>query len=126
MTNDSTTPAPGSGEHDADRRLAVYGSLAPGRPNDHVLAPLTGTWTTGTVRGHLRAEGWGSELGYPGIALHPDGPDVTVEVLASDDLPDWWERLDDFEGPGYRRVVVEVTTDDGLLTASIYELAPPD
>jgi hypothetical protein len=25
--------------------LAVYGTLAPGRPNHHVLAPLGGEWT---------------------------------------------------------------------------------
>jgi hypothetical protein len=57
-------------------RLAVYGTLGPGGPNHHILADLDGRWIDGTVRGHLREEGWGSELGYPGIVLDPDGPEV--------------------------------------------------
>jgi hypothetical protein len=47
-------------------RLAVYGSLAPGRPNRHRLSGLSGRWIEGTVRGRLLHEGWGAELGYPG------------------------------------------------------------
>ena len=29
--------------------LAVYGTLAPGQPNHHVLAPLGGEWTEGLI-----------------------------------------------------------------------------
>lgn len=108
---------------DADRRLAVYGTLAPGRPNHHHLADLGGTWTLGTVRGRLHEAGWGAEMGYPGIVLDPDAPDVAVQVFTSDDLPAHWARLDAFEGEGYTRVWVEVTTADGILEASIYVLA---
>ncbi len=104
-------------------RLAVYGTLGPGGPNQHVLADLGGRWFVGTVRGHLRAEGWGSDLGYPGIVLDPGGPAVEVQVLDSPALADHWDRLDEFEGPGYRRVAVTVTTPAGPVTAAIYELA---
>ena len=31
--------------------LAVYGTLAPGRPNHHVLAPLGGEWADGLIEG---------------------------------------------------------------------------
>ena len=34
-----------------------------------------------------------------------------------------WARLDDFEGPAYRRTPVRVATGDGEIDASIYELA---
>lgn len=104
-------------------RLAVYGTLAPGCPNHHELEHLGGRWFEGTVRGHLREEGWGSDLGFPGITVDPDGPEVAVHVLESDRLADEWLRLDDFEGPSYRRTLVSVTTDDGVIDASIYELA---
>jgi gamma-glutamylcyclotransferase (GGCT)/AIG2-like uncharacterized protein YtfP len=40
-------------------------------------------------------------------------------------LVDHWHRLDAFEGPGYRRVTVDVRTEEGLLPASIYVLARP-
>lgn len=106
-----------------DTRLAVYGTLAPGRRNEHELAHLGGTWITGTVRGHLREQGWGSAHGYPGIVLDADGPEVEVHVLTSARLVDEWARLDEFEGPGYRRATVKVEAETGPLAAWIYELA---
>ena len=106
-----------------DWRLAVYGTLAPGRPNHHQLAALRGRWVKGSVRGHLVAEGWGIDQGYPGIVLDEDGETVQVYVFESNDLADHWDRLDNFEGPGYRRRAVEVETDDGRLVAFIYEIA---
>ena len=104
-------------------RLAVYGSLAPGRPNHHRLSGLSGRWIEGTVRGHLHQAGWGAELGYPGIVLDSDGPTVSVQLFESSDLPDHWTRLDEFEGSGYRRTVTVVSTAEGDLSASIYILA---
>src|SRR5918911_1728848 len=49
------------------RVLAVYGTLAPGRPNHHVVAPLGGEWTDGLIEGDLLPEGWAADLGYPGF-----------------------------------------------------------
>lgn len=104
-------------------RLAVYGSLAPGRPNHHHLAPLGGAWTPGVVRGRLVAEGWGAAIGFPGLELDPDGEAIAVQVLESDMLETHWARLDAFEGAGYRRVSVEVETGSGAVEAWIYALA---
>ena len=77
--------------------------------------------------GRLRDGGWGAALGYPGIDLDPDGPAVDVEVFESVELRANWPRLDDFEGPSYRRVVTPVSTAEGPVAASIYVLAdgPP-
>jgi gamma-glutamylcyclotransferase (GGCT)/AIG2-like uncharacterized protein YtfP len=109
---------------DPDCRLAVYGTLAPGCANHHELSDLSGLWIDGTVRGQLFPEGWGAEMGYPGIVLDPDGPTVDVQVFESSDLPDHWARLDEFEGSGYRRAITAVSTGEGDLMASIYILAP--
>lgn len=121
-TAELTDPAPGS--CGSICRLAVYGSLAPGRPNHHQLRGLSGRWIDGTVRGELLHEGWGAELGYPGLVLDPDGPPVGVQLFDSPDLPDHLTRLDEFEGLGYRRTVTVVSTAEGDLLASIYVLAP--
>ena len=98
--------------HDDDgrveTRLAVYGTLAPGRSNHHQLAGLTGRWLTGTVRGTRVESGWGAALGYPALTLDPNGPVVEVFLFESPDLPAHWARLDAFEGEGYRRVVTTV------------------
>ena len=48
-----------------------------------------------------------------------------MHVLESDELEQHLHRIDDFEGPGYRRVEVEVTYDDGSNgTAWLYEADP--
>ena len=107
----------------ADTRLATYGTLAPGRVNHHRLAGLKGQWQQGTVRGRLADAGWGAALGYPGLILDPLGPVVEVYLFKSEELPDHWPRLDEFEGPGYRRVVTQVRTADGELDAWIYVIA---
>jgi gamma-glutamylcyclotransferase (GGCT)/AIG2-like uncharacterized protein YtfP len=110
----------------ADERLATYGTLAPGRPNHAQLAGLSGRWLTGHVRGTLVKSGWGAALGYPGLILDSEGAAVEVQVFESPDLPSTWSRLDAFEGPGYRRVVTEVTTEEAAFAASIYVLAEAD
>ena len=105
------------------KRLATYGTLAPGRANNHQLASLEGHWRTGVVKGELRDAGWGADLGYPGLVLEPSGQEVEVFVFESEDLPNHWDRLDAFEGPGYRRVTATVSTSEGELETSIYVLA---
>jgi len=112
------------GDKAAETRLAVYGTLAPGRSNHHQLAALKGQWRRGTVRGRLIDEGWGAALGYPGLVLDPSGPVVEVHLFESADLPDHWPRLDAFEGAGYRRVVTQVRTAEGDVDACIYVIAP--
>ncbi len=105
------------------KRLATYGTLAPGCPNNHQLADLKGRWKTGTVRGRLLEAGWGADLGFPGLVLEPSGEEVEVFVFESEDLPEHWQRLDEFEGAGYERVLTHVQTSEGDLESSIYVLA---
>jgi len=62
-------------------------------------------------------------MGYPGLILDRQSPLVEVDLFESEDLPDHWQRLDEFEGPGYQRVVTFVQTADGEVEASIYVLA---
>ena len=107
----------------ANARLATYGSLSPGEINHNQLSTLTGSWSKGTVRGILSHAGWGSALGFPALTLDPSGPLVNVNVFESPELPEHWARLDEFEGSGYKRVVVEVQTPEGTVPAFIYVLA---
>ncbi len=109
----------------AEIRLATYGTLAPGRQNHGQLTDLPGRWLVGHVRGTLVDAGWGAKLGFPALILDPDGLPVEVFVFESEALPDHWHRLDAFEGPGYRRIAVDVSTPEGVLPASIYVVADP-
>ena len=104
-------------------RLFVYGTLAPGRPNAHVMDGMVGTWTPATARGTLLPEGWGASAGYPAIVLDDDGPEVPGLVFSSEDLPAHWDRLDEFEGEGYDRVLTTVRVADGQqVRAFVYAL----
>lgn len=105
-------------------RLFVYGTLAPGRPNEHVLAHVSGSWETATVRGRLLQDGWGAKVGYPGIVPDEKRELVTGWVFTSKELQAHLPRLDAFEGRGYERVVVTAQLTDGsLVDAYIYQLS---
>lgn len=106
------------GDVDAERQLdalfrtshtlAVYGTLAPGQPNHHVVAPLGGEWTHGLIEGDLVPVGWGTTLGYPAFRPRVGGAAVAVQVLIAPMLATAWPTVDHFEGPEYRRILVPV------------------
>ena len=112
-------------EFAADERLAVYGSLRPGAENAHVLAPLAGEWTSGSVRGRLVEAGWAAARGYRAITLCDTDEPVSVFLFCSHDLPAFWPSLDAFEGAEYRRTLVQVDTADETVEAFIYAVSEP-
>lgn len=103
-------------------RLFVYGTLGPGRPNEHVLNAIGGSWNTATVTGTLRHEGWNA-LGYPGIDPDEQGGEVEGFLFTFNNLVDHWAALDAFEGEAYKRVLAKVKLEDGsIVDAHIYTL----
>ena len=94
-------------------RLFVYGSLAPGRPNEHVLSAVGGEWEEAVVKGTLHDEGWGASMGFPGIVLDEQGSDISGYLFSSENLSGHWAALDAFEGAAYRRVVAKARRKDG-------------
>ena len=103
--------------------LFIYGTLGPGRPNEHVLDAIGGSWEAATVKGTLRHEGWGAELGYPGIDLDENGEEIEGFLFASEKLSDHWAALDGFEGEAYERVLAVAKLKDGrTVEAYIYTL----
>lgn len=104
-------------------RLFVYGSLQPGGSNEHVLHGIEGSWRSGSVRGRLLEKGWGATFGYPAVVLDQEGDPVPGFVFESDELEEHWERLDAFEGSGYRRVRTRVDLEEGgSVEAFVYVL----
>ena len=100
-------------------RLFVYGTLAPGRPNEHVLGNIGGSWEAASVIGTLRDKGWGAAMGYPGMVLDVHGDQIQGYLFSSDKLADHWPMLDEFECEGYARVLTEVRL-NGNRTADAY------
>jgi gamma-glutamylcyclotransferase (GGCT)/AIG2-like uncharacterized protein YtfP len=104
-------------------RLFVYGTLGLGRPNEHVLSAIGGSWEVATVTGTLRPEGWGAAMGYPGIDLDEQGCEIEGFLFSSENLSGHWEALDEFEGEAYERVSTKVKLKDGsAVDAYIYTL----
>lgn len=104
-------------------RLFVYGTLGPGRPNEHIMKKIEGRWLKASVRGQLYPEGWGATLGYPALVLSDDGDEIEGHLFLSDQLAGFWDYLDDFEGDGYQRRLVTVRCEDGSdVEAYVYAL----
>ncbi len=105
------------------QRLFVYGTLAPGRPNEHLLGKLNGLWEDAAVTGILQNEGWGAAMGYPAIVLSEDGGEVSGLLFTSEELSDYWSILDEFEGQAYKRVITHAKIKGSrIVDAYIYAL----
>ena len=103
--------------------LFVYGTLAPGKKNEHILADVVGEWFPAIVHGELIAEGWGAAYDCSGIVLDDSKSPVEGLIFASNDLSHHWTMLDAFEGDEYQRVLTQAITSDGdQLMANIYVL----
>ncbi|XWW45044.1 gamma-glutamylcyclotransferase [Fibrella sp. USSR17] len=99
-----------------EQTLIIYGTLAPGKPNHSKIAHIIGTWESATVMGRLEKKGWGAALGFNGFnPASPGEPFITIpaQVLRSPMLPQNWTVLDEFEGPGYKRILSAYTLADG-------------
>jgi len=104
-------------------RLFVYGTLGPGRPNEHILSTIGGTWEEARVIGKLYQEGWGAAMGYPAIVPGRGGDEVEGFLFSSDTIAAHWHELDAFEGEAYERVVVKVKLKDkSIIDAYLYAL----
>lgn len=103
--------------------LFVYGTLRPQQPNAPVMERIGGSWKAGYIRGYLQQRGWVAELGSPGIQLSDSGEIVPGYVFISENLPQYWDELDAFEGDEYQRIPVKVYLENGQTIESwVYAL----
>lgn len=108
-----------------EKALIIYGTLAPGQPNHSKIEHIKGEWLKGSIKGKLVNEGWGAALGYFGFKHSPIYEQETIKayILISDELADHWPYLDDFEGEGYRRILVKYDLENGAVgVGNIYAI----
>jgi gamma-glutamylcyclotransferase (GGCT)/AIG2-like uncharacterized protein YtfP len=99
----------------ADSRLVVYGSLAPGEANHHVVEGLIGRWDPCVITGSIEMHD-----GYRIFRWDEKGSRVDAQLLSSPKLPGAWPEIDEFEGADYRRRVIPVEVGGKKLLASVY------
>ncbi|NOS93776.1 MAG: gamma-glutamylcyclotransferase [Cyclobacteriaceae bacterium] len=101
--------------HLPERVLIVYGTLAPNKSNHSVVENIKGTWHKGKVRGKLVDKGWGAQTGHNGYtpANLEEQTEIEVFVLISNELIDNWQRLDNFEGDDYKRILAKYELETG-------------
>ena len=109
--------------HRASVKLAIYGTLAPGKVNHYHIADLGGTWSEAAVRGRLGRVPCGIHQGLPAMALDPAAAPHPLKVLVCERLPAAWARLDAFEGEEMQRLLVALEGDGATSgIANIYAL----
>jgi len=101
--------------------LFVYGTLAPGEENAHIMDGMDGDWCKASVRGTRNDKGWGVNKVHPGFIPDENGDVVNGLIFTSNDLPANWARLDEFEGADYKRVAIIATLENGdIIKTQIY------
>lgn len=98
-----------------DWKLAAYGSLVPGGANEHLLKECNGDWKLCKMHGQIREQ---NSLKF--FRWDPYGSVVEGSLLISQQLKDYWSRLDRFEGDRYQRGLIPIEVDDALEVATIY------
>jgi len=107
--------------------LFVYGTLAPGQSNHHIMDGMTGDWRPGHTYGHIGKCEWGEYKGFPAFTPDKNGQKITGQIFTSKDLPKHWARLDEFEGIAYKRVIIEAFLEGGQKEfCNIYKVLPPN
>jgi gamma-glutamylcyclotransferase (GGCT)/AIG2-like uncharacterized protein YtfP len=70
------------------------------------------------VKGQLVQQGWGAALGFPALVLDGGGKEVNGFLFSSENLSNFWDTLDAFEGEQYERVLVDACLHDGKVVAA--------
>jgi gamma-glutamylcyclotransferase (GGCT)/AIG2-like uncharacterized protein YtfP len=92
-----------------ERRLLTYGTLSPGGANFNMLASITTYPRSVQIKGKIISR---NGLNYFDRYYRSADPMISCVMLESDDLPQIWPRLDDFEGKEYQRILLPYLTDE--------------
>jgi len=98
-----------------ERKLVVYGTLAPGNVNHGVLSDISGTWEDCSLRGCIDIIN-----GLPCFNWQTSGPVIKAQLFTSDVLPNKWDKIDSFEGSYYRRILLPVEKSQGIAIANVF------
>lgn len=98
--------------------LIIYGSLAPGEKNHHIISHIEGNWQKATIRGQIIDNGWSVDRsGYPQFKIVEDEQKadlIDVMAFTSNQLERHWKSLDEFEASeDYKRITIPCILENG-------------
>jgi len=102
-------------------KLFVYGSLMPNRRNQFFLKKINGVWQKGFVLGEIKKIILNNNE-YSAVILNINkDTKVFGYVFSSFALKYLWKKLDNFEGPNYKRKISQVfLKNNRIVEANIY------
>lgn len=100
------------------KKLVAYGTLQPSKVNHSVLEPLTvKEWTKVQIEGKFTER----QDGLRSFKWRESSTRQTAMLLKSPQLPSFWTRLDEFEGAGYKRILVTALAGEEASVAMTYQ-----
>lgn len=100
------------------QKLVAYGTLQPSEVNHSVLEPLTvQEWTKIHIEGKFAER----QDGLRSFKWRESSARQTAMLLKSPQLPSFWTRLDEFEGAGYKRILVTALVGGEASVAMTYQ-----
>ena len=99
-----------------NQKLIVYGTLAPGAPNESVLEGIDGFWQDCKIRGEIMRH-----TGLKYFKWSPNAGEIDAKMFISKSLPDELSSIDRFEGGNYHRILIPAKVGEYWVIANIYE-----
>jgi len=102
-------------------KLFVYGSLMPNETNHFILKKINGVWQKGFVLGEIKRIKFSNKEYLAAILIVNKDKKVFGYLFTSFALKYLWKKLDNFEGPNYKRKITQVfLTNNRKVEANIY------
>lgn len=95
--------------------LCVYGTLAPEKTNNDLLNNISGEWNDCIIKGDITLKD-----GLPFFNWNLTSTPIEVKLFVSKDLSNYQNRIDNFEGKSYKRILIPTQLNDRIRIANIY------
>lgn len=95
--------------------LCVYGTLAPEKTNNDVLNNISGEWNNCRIKGDITVKD-----GLPFFNWNLTSTPIEVKLFVSNDLSNYQNRIDNFEGKSYKRILIPTRLNDRIRIANIF------
>jgi|SaaInlV_200m_DNA_2_1039689.scaffolds.fasta_scaffold26052_2 gamma-glutamylcyclotransferase (GGCT)/AIG2-like uncharacterized protein YtfP len=95
--------------------LCIYGTLAPEKVNNDVLKNISGSWLDCKIKGDIFEKN-----GLPFFNWNLTSTPIKAQLFTSEELRKYQNKIDNFEGKLYNRILIPTQVNDQVRIAFIY------